>query len=775
MRPTRPRAVTNKEALILQPEWCRVSLASIGDGLITADSEGKVTFLNSVAESLTGWPLQEALGQPLDSVFRIVNEESRQPVESPTVRALREDGIVGLAHHTLLIAKDGTKRRIDDSAPIRNDKGEAAGVVLVFRDISARRLAERQVQDALSYSKSIIATLREPFLVVDASLRVKTANAAFYRTFHVSREKTEGRFIYDLGNRQWDIPRLRELLEKILPQNHSLKDYEVEHDFPTLGRKIMLLNAHRFKSVDSGPNLILLAIEDITERKQAAAAVQNSELRYRRLFETAQDAIIIIDARSGKITDANPYIQQLLGYSLDEFLGKELWELGVFEDKAAIRSAFLKLQAEGYIRFDHLPLQTKSGERVEVEFVSNAYQVSHHRVIQCNIRDISARRRLEQQAKDQAQALADLHRRKDEFLAMLSHELRNPLAPIMNAVQLLRLQKNESGLQQQARSIIQRQVGQLVALVDDLLEVSRIATGRIHLHLEQLDMRSIVEHAVETVHPLIGQRRHVLTMHVSPSPIRVHGDATRLEQMVVNLLNNAAKYSDEGSQLWLSLQQEEDEAVLKVRDSGVGIAPELLPHIFDLFTQAERSLARSQGGLGIGLALVQRLVEMHGGKVEAYSALGQGSEFVVRLPVSQASASPLPASPTEKAPPTGRSVRVLVVDDNVDTADSLAMLMGQLGHDVRTAHDGQTALQAILDDRPDVVFLDIGLPALNGYEVAQRVRQQPVLQNVVLVAMTGYGQESDRQRSRDAGFDHHLVKPADVEKLLPLLAIGQVT
>ena len=458
------------------------------------------------------------------------------------------------------------------------------------------------MQDALTYADNIIATIREPFVVLDKSLRVKTANRSFYRTFHVSPEETEGRFLYDLGDGQWNIPRLRSLLEEVLSNSHPIHDFDVEHDFPAIGKKIMLLNASRFESVDSQPNLILLAIEDITERKQAEVAVQTSEVRYRRLFQTAKDGILILDANTLKIIDANPFMTELLGYTHDEFLGKELWEIGLFGDKQASQAAYRELQEKGYIRYDHLPLETKHGKRAEVEFVSNVYQVDHRPIAQCNIRDISERSRLERQTKEQAAALSDLHRRKDEFLAMLSHELRNPLAPILNAVQLLRLQKNENQLQQQARTIIERQVGQLTRLVDDLMEVSRITTGRIQLRQERVAVSGIVERAVETARPLMDQRRHELTVSLPPQPIWLYADAARLEQVVVNLLTNAAKYTDEGGHIWLTVQQEGDECVLRVRDTGVGIAPELLPRIFDLFTQAERSLDRSQGGLGIGLA-----------------------------------------------------------------------------------------------------------------------------------------------------------------------------
>jgi CheY-like chemotaxis protein/two-component sensor histidine kinase len=307
-------------------------------------------------------------------------------------------------------------------------------------------------------------------------------------------------------------------------------------------------------------------------------------------------------------------------------------------------------------------------------------------------------------------------------------------------------------------------------LVDDLMEVSRITTGRVRLRLDRVIVSGIVERAVEAARPLMNQRRHELTILLPPQPISLYADASRLEQVIVNLLTNAAKYTDDGGHIWLTVQEEGEDCVLRVRDTGVGITPELLPRIFDLFTQAERSLDRSQGGLGIGLALVQRLVELHGGKVEAHSSLGHGSEFVVRLPMVLTPALQLPSTPDGTVEPTGPSLRVLVVDDNVDAADSLAMLLKAAGHHVQMAHDGPTALEAALHHRPKVVLLDIGLPGLDGYEVARRLRQQAVFQNVVLVATTGYGQEADRERSREAGFDHHLVKPIDFGKVEQILA-----
>lgn len=626
-------------------------------------------------------------------------------------------------------------------------------------------------QDAPTYADSIIATLREPFLVLDKSLQVVTANRSFYQRFQVAPEETQGRFVYDLGDRQWDIPRLRELLEEVLPQDHSFQDFTVEHEFPTIGRKIMLLNGRRIRKPGDHSELILLAIEDITERRDAEAALKDSEVRYRRLFEAAKDGILILDAESGRITDANPFMCELLGYSHDDFLGRELWEIGVFGDRSENEAAVRELKETGYIRYENLPLESRTKKRVEVEVVANLYQEDHHNVIQCNIRDITERSRMEQKLQEQTIALADLHRRKDEFLAMLSHELRSPLAPIYNAVQLLRLQEKEDPLQHQARAVIERQVGQLAHLVDDLLEVSRITTGRIRLHRERLVLNGVVENGVETVRALIEQRQHALEISLSPDPIWLYADAARLEQVVVNLLTNAAKYTADGGRISLSVRQEGQEAVLRVRDSGVGISPSLLPRIFELFTQAERSLDRAQGGLGIGLSLVKQLVEdLHGGHVEVYSVLGRGSEFVVRLPIVSTSLRPSsPGAEAAKAP-SGSSLRVLVVDDNADTAQTFGMLMKSSGHGVRIAHDGPTALEEAIRFRPDVVLLDLGLPGMNGHEVAQRIRRQPTLQGVVLIAMTGYGDETHRRLSQESGFDHHLVKPANFAKVQEILA-----
>jgi PAS domain S-box-containing protein len=372
-----------------------------------------------------------------------------------------------------------------------------------------------------------------------------------------------------------------------------------------------------------------------------------------------------------------------------------------------------------------------------------------------------------------SQALRDADRRKDEFLAMLAHELRNPLAPIRNAAQVLKLVGSADAHQQWAREVIERQTQHLMRLVDDLLDVSRITQGKVTLAREPLELATILQRAVEASRPLIDARRHQLTVELPPDPVRLEGDLTRLVQVVGNLLNNAAKYTDEGGDLRLEGAQEDGEAVIRVRDNGMGVPADLLPHVFDLFTQADRSLDRSQGGLGIGLTLVRRLVELHGGRVEARSGgSGQGSEFIVRLPAEAplgTAAEAMAGAEGEPALPAPQGLKILVVEDNVDSAEMMRFMLELAGHEVRTAYDGREALETARTFQPQAVLCDIGLPGMNGYEVAARLREQPAFQRTPLIALTGYGQEEARRRAEAAGFDHHLVKPVEPDALGELL------
>lgn len=629
----------NIEGLNDQRQWLLVTLSSIGDAVITTDAELRVTFLNPVAVSLTGWTEQEGVGQPLKDVFRIINEESREHVENPAVAALREGRTCKLASHSLLVARDGTERPIDDSAaPIHNEGEPVVGVVLVFRDITQRRKTEAALEKALVYADDIIATLREPFLVLNVDLRVKTANRAFYDSFHVSKAETENRLVYDLGGGQWEIPGLRTLLDEVLSKNKSVLDYEVEHTFPLLGRKTLLLNARPFPPESKHPELILLAVQDVSALRERA----------------------------------------------DE--------------------------------------------------------------------------------------MAAVNRNKDEFLATLAHELRNPLAPISNAVHYLGMDGLKMTDVKTASDVIARQVAVMVRLVDDLLDVSRISRNELDIRKERVDLATVLESALEGSRPLIEKSGLELSISLPTEPVLLDADPIRLAQVFLNLLNNAAKYTKPGGRIWLTAEREGSDAVVSVRDSGVGIPADMLTCVFDLFTQVGGSMEESQGGLGIGLTLVRRLVEMHDGNIEARSdGPDKGSEFVVRLPLFVPPAQePPPKSDGPRATALS-GCRILVVDDNKDSADSLELLLQLKGNDMRTAYDGLEAVEAAAAFLPELILLDIGLPKLNGYEVARRIRQEPWGHDMIIVALTGWGHDDDRRRSEAAGINFHVVKPVELAALEKLL------
>jgi signal transduction histidine kinase/ActR/RegA family two-component response regulator len=386
-----------------------------------------------------------------------------------------------------------------------------------------------------------------------------------------------------------------------------------------------------------------------------------------------------------------------------------------------------------------------------------------HQMVQAEAKQREERDRLVGQ-------LRDADRRKDEFLATLAHELRNPLAPLRNGLQVIRL-AGSTGIVEEARTMMERQLAHLVRLVDDLLDMSRVTSGKLELRRQWVELRTVIDAAIETSRPAIEQAGHELSVVIPQDPILLDGDSTRLSQVVSNLLNNSAKYTHRGGHVRLSVHREGDMAVIVVADDGIGIPPSMLGKVFEMFIQVDRALEKTNGGLGIGLSLVQGLVEMHGGTIEARSeGEGRGSQFIVRLPARFVAVQDVEQSVLdEKVGSSGRR-RILVTDDNVDSAKSLARLLELLGNDVSTANDGLQAVDLAVTFRPDVVLLDIGMPRLNGYEACRRIREQTWGMNAILIAMTGWGQEEDKQRSEEAGFDYHLVKPVDFKALEKLLA-----
>jgi len=509
---------------------------------------------------------------------------------------------------------------------------------------------------------------------------------------------------------------------------------------------------------------------DLTERKQAEESLRLSEERFRLLVEGVEDYAIFMLDKDGRVASWNRGAQRIKGYTAQEIIGRHFSEFYTAEDLDAGKPAFeLEIAiARGSVEDEGWRVR-KDRSLFWANVVITAIYDSERRPIGFAklTRDLTERRK--------AEALVVADRQKNEFLAMLAHELRNPLAPISNGLQLLKLPGLDDDTLKQTTALMERQLIHLVRLVDDLLDVSRIVTGKMTFQRQPTELSGIIARAVEETQPAIDARGHELMLSLPARPIIVDADAVRLAQVVSNLLTNAAKYTATPSRIWLTVERQTvegrpDEAVIRVKDSGVGIDRETLPRVFSLFVQAETSLARSQGGLGIGLTVVKRIVEMHGGTVQALSeGLGRGSEFIVRLPVSQVGTPPNPA--TIGAPQKSSTKRrILVVDDNVDAATTIVSLLKAWGHDVQSAFNGTSALETARHFRPEIILLDIGLPGMSGYEVAKQLRSEPTLGGTIIAALTGYGQQSDRAQSFEAGFDFHLTKPPDPKMLESLLA-----
>jgi PAS domain S-box-containing protein len=505
---------------------------------------------------------------------------------------------------------------------------------------------------------------------------------------------------------------------------------------------------------------------DLTERRRQEELLRTSEERFRLLVEGVKDYAIFMLDPEGHVASWNQGAELIKGYRPEEILGKHF---SIFYPADALASGWPEhelrvARQEG--RFEHEGWRVrKDGSIFWANVVITPLYDERHRMLGFAkvTRDLSDRKRIE--------ALEEADRRRNEFLAMLSHELRNPLAPIRNALGVMRMNGVSESTLEWAKTVVDRQVSHLTRLVDDLLDVSRIASGKITLQREPLNIAQVVSGAVESSQPLIDSRGHTLEIRLPDEPLRIEGDLTRLSQVLMNLLNNAAQYTPEGGGIRLTVERDGEQAVIRIRDTGVGMPADLLPKVFELFTQGDRSLDRAQGGLGIGLTLVYRLVTLHGGSVEAASeGSGLGSEFTIRLPLLEvpAPSRPRPAQREERRAESSR--RVLVVDDNRDAAETLELLLQLWGHEVRSAYDGDEALSRVEEFQPDVVLLDIGLPGMSGYEVARHIRALPECRDVMIVAVTGYGHESDRHQSQEAGFDQHLVKPVQPEILRDLIA-----
>jgi PAS domain S-box-containing protein len=627
-------------------------------------------------------------------------------------------------------------------------------------------------------AEQIVDFVREAMLVLDGELRILIANRPFYEKFEVVRAETIGKSIYELGSGQWNIVELRSLLARVLEDGTAFEGFQVTHQFERIGERRIVLNARKVHQSGDGVDLVLLAFEDLTRRTVAERRMGEYEDRFRLIFESVKDFSIFTTDLNGTIDSWNTGAENVFGYEETEILGCPFETIFTTEDRAlgAHVTELAKAARDGRAVDERWHLK-KDGSRFWASGMVTPLTDEDGAIVGFTkvARDITERKRAEQLLEAHAAALREEHRRKDEFLAMLAHELRNPLAAIGGTTHLFRIGAEAEADLQWGREVIDRQVAQLTRLIDDLLDVSRISTGKIYLKKEPLDFRDVIANACEASRPLIEAKRHALSVFLPTEPLRVDGDPARLQQVIGNIVANAAKYTDEAGQITVSAIADGANVEVEVLDNGVGISPEMLPEIFSLFTQVDGSLGRAQGGLGIGLSLVKTLVEMHeGAVVVASDGPGLGSRFTVRLPLMT---DDRPLSAGANAVRIGdsplmmeRKYRILVVDDNVDTARGMARILKLSGHDVRVTADGPSALTEAGEFLPEIVLLDIGLPGMTGHDVARELRCDRRLAKSTFIAVSGYGQEKDLKEARDSGFNHHMIKPVDVDRLLELIA-----
>jgi PAS domain S-box-containing protein len=519
----------------------------------------------------------------------------------------------------------------------------------------------------------------------------------------------------------------------------------------------------------SGRVLFLAATgTDVTDRKQAEVDRE----KFVTLVENSTDFIAMCDLEGTPLFVNRAGLEMVGLDGIDQARRTPVREFFFPEDQPRVIDEFFSAVLErGHgeieVRFRHF----KTGKALWMAYkvLTLTDSAGHPAALATVSQDVTARKRLEDDLRRLAADLSAADRRKDEFLATLAHELRSPLAPLSNMLEVMKRAGDDADVLELARDTIDRQLGQLVRLVDDLLDLNRITHDRLELRRSRVELSSVIQHAVEAVRPLVDSAGHELVVTLPDEPTHLQADPARLAQVFGNLLTNSCKYTPPGGTIWVTAERLGTEITVTVGDTGSGIPSDRLDVIFEMFAQVDRPLERSQGGLGIGLTLVKRLVEMHGGSIEARSAgEGRGSEFIVRLPIPvETSEAATPALGTTQEALQNR--RILIVDDNEDSAESLAMLLSITGNETHMAHDGIAAIEAIEKHRPEVVLLDIGLPKLNGHDVCRRVRQESWGKDIVLIALTGWGQDEDRRKSREAGFDGHLVKPVDYDALLTLL------
>jgi PAS domain S-box-containing protein len=600
--------------------------------------------------------------------------------------------------------------------------------------------------------------------------RIRDANHAFLSASGYTREEILGRTTLELG--LWVDPAQRAEGIRQLRMGHGVRNVECRFRVKNGEERVAVLSADVV--MFDGEACILTALTDITDRTRAEAALRESERRFMVAFHANPLPMSITSLRDHRHLEVNEAAVLHGGYSREEMLGHTKAELGFWVAEEQRDRLLRRLHAEGRVRDLEVTFRTRGGAERQLLVNSEVITFEGEPAVLSVSLDITERKHheaLSRARREEAEALAEslraANRAKDEFLAMLGHELRNPLGTLANAVAVLeRLPGDET--MRHVVAVIGRQTGHLGRLVDDLLDVSRLASGKIELQRRSLELQALVGRCLDALAQAGRTGRH--TMVLEGGPVHVDGDPARLEQIVNNLVDNALKYTPRGGRVTVVTERAGETAVLRVRDTGQGIRSELLPHVFDLFVQEPQSLDRSRGGLGLGLTLVKRLVELHGGSVAGWSAgAGQGSEFTVRLPVATAPDAGTGGPGADPRPAGSRVCRILVVEDSADARQSMRLLLELAGHEVETSEDGPSGLAKLLELRPDVALIDVGLPGMDGYALAREVRGRPQTRAIRLVALTGYGQAEDRRRALDAGFDLHVTKPLDASMLDEML------
>jgi PAS domain S-box-containing protein len=767
-------------------EFHQAVTAHMGEGLYAVDAQGLVTYVNPAAEALFGWTSAELLGRRMHDVTHYKHPDGTPfPAEECAGLRVLRGGTPLRDHDDVFIRKDGTFFPVVSSSAPLVAEGRTVGLVVVFRDVTERKRAE-ETQARLA---AIVESSQDAIVGKTLDGVIRSWNAGAQRLFGYAPHEAVGRPITLL------IPperhdEEREILARIR-RGERVEHYEtvrVARD----GRRLDV--SLTISPVRDGAGRVIGASKiarDVTERKRAEKALRESEERYRRAAAEAAQAAAAnakfraffeqgtnfagVLALDGTVVEANRLCLDACGFTREEVVGKPFWECGWWNRsdlRDMVRSA--SHQAAGGRPFrTETPYFVADGTERVVDLILAPVTDEAGRVlfVAATGTDITDRRRMEDTLREQ-------DRRKDEFLALLAHELRNPLAPLRNGLQVLQLAQGDANAVAQTRGMMERQLGHMVRLIDDLLDVSRINRNKMELRRSRVLLADVVSSAVETARPAIEAAGHRLTVALPPEPVFLDADLTRLAQVFGNLLTNSAKYTPRGGHVWLTAERRGGDVLVSVRDNGIGIPAGSLRSIFDMFSQVDRSIERSTGGLGIGLALVKGLAEMHGGAVTAESAgVGKGSTFTVRLPALETR----PERTAEDAPREGPAAngpgrRILVVDDNQDSATSMAMMLNLMGNQARTASDGLEAIKAAEKFCPQVILMDVGMPRLNGYEATRRIREQPWGQSVIIIALTGWGQEGDKERSREAGCDGHLVKPVslpDLERLLADLSGGK--